>query len=172
MSRDLLRASSILSAATIYKLAAFDVHAPASSPPPSMSAPAPTKNVIVLGGGGAGVTVAQTISKKLNHAQYNLVLVDQRPHMIWLPASARMVVTHDEEFKDTVRLPATSIRSAIWNFACRRPCFRMTRSSRKERELSSWYITFPQPCHCSDRKAGQSRGNQRGEGSARWRTRV
>ena len=106
-----------------------------------MSAPAPTKNVVVLGGGGAGVTVAQTISKKLNHAQYNLVLVDQRPHMIWLPASARMVVTHDEEFKDTVRLPATSTRSAIWNFPCHRPCFRMTRSSRKERELSSWYIT-------------------------------
>ena len=73
-----------------------------------MSTPAPAKNVVVLGGGGAGVTVAQTLSKKLNHAEYNLILVDMRPHMIWLPAGARMIVTHDEAFTDTVRPPCQS----------------------------------------------------------------
>lgn len=67
-----------------------------------MSAPTPAKNVVVLGGGGAGVTIAQTLSKKLNHAVYNLILVDMRPNMIWLPAGARMVVTSDEAFTDTV----------------------------------------------------------------------
>ena len=70
-----------------------------------MSTP-PTKNVVVLGGGGAGVAVARALSKKLNHAQYNLILVDMRPHMVWLPAGARMVVTNNEGFTDTVRLLA------------------------------------------------------------------
>lgn len=69
-----------------------------------MSAPTPAKNVVVIGGGGAGVTVAQSLSKKLNHARYNLILVDMRPHMIWLPAGARMVVTNNEAFTDTVCL--------------------------------------------------------------------
>lgn len=68
-----------------------------------MSTPTPAKNVVVLGGGCAGVTVAQSLSKKLDHAQYNLILVDMRPHTIWLPAGVRMVVTHDEAFTDTVR---------------------------------------------------------------------
>jgi len=67
-----------------------------------MSTPTPAKNVVVLGGGGAGVTIAQALSKKLNHAVYNLILVDMRPNMIWLPAGARMVVTSDEAFTDTV----------------------------------------------------------------------
>ena len=48
------------------------------------------------------MTIAQALSKKLNHAVYNLILVDMRPNMIWLPAGARMVVTSDEAFTDTV----------------------------------------------------------------------
>lgn len=80
-----------------------------------MSAPSPTKNVVVLGGGGAGVTVAQTLSKKLNHAECNLILVDMRPHMVWLPAGARMVVTHDEAFTDTVCLSPTNSQPAVSN---------------------------------------------------------
>lgn len=97
----------------LYKETAFDVCAPTPSSPSSMSGTTPTKNVVVLGGGGAGVTVAQTLSKKLNHAQYNLVLIDMRPHMIWLPAGARMVVTHDEAFTDTVRFLSISARSEV-----------------------------------------------------------
>lgn len=68
-----------------------------------MSTPTLDNNVVVLGAGGAGVAVAQTLSKKLDHSQYNLILVDMREQMIWLPAGARMVVTHDEAFTDTVR---------------------------------------------------------------------
>lgn len=78
-----------------------------------MSSPTQTKNVVVLGGGGAGVTVAQALSKKLDHAQYNLILVDMRPHMIWLPAGARMVVTRDEAFTDKVCLPAMRVQSVV-----------------------------------------------------------
>ena len=78
-----------------------------------MSAPTPAKNVVVLGGGGAGVTVAQTLSKKLDHAQYNLILVDMRPHMVWLPAGARLVVTHDEGFMDTVCPHAIRVKSTV-----------------------------------------------------------
>lgn len=89
-----------------------------------MSTPTPSKNVVVLGGGGAGVTVAQSLSKKLDHAQYNLILVDMRPCMIWLPAGARMVVTRDEAFTDTVRrstmsapfLALNSIPQAVFTY--------------------------------------------------------
>ena len=72
-----------------------------------MSTPTPTKNVVVLGGGVAGVAVAQTLSQKLNHARYNLILVDMRSHMVWLPAGARMVVTHSEAFTDMVCFSAS-----------------------------------------------------------------
>lgn len=87
----------------------FNVHVHTPSTPLSMSTHAPTKNVVVLGAGSAGVAVAQTLSKKLDHAQYNLILVDTRPHMIWLPAGARTVVTHDETFKDTVRFSPLAV---------------------------------------------------------------
>lgn len=80
-----------------------------------MSAPTPAKNVVVLGGGGAGVAVAQSLSKSLDHAQYNLILVDMRPYMIWLPAGARMVVTRDEAFTDTVRSSAAAAQLPVCN---------------------------------------------------------
>ena len=80
-----------------------------------MSAPTPVKNIVVLGGGCAGVTVAQSLSKKLDHTLYNLILVDMRPHTIWLPAGVRMVVTHDEAFTDTVRFPTSGAQSPVSN---------------------------------------------------------
>lgn len=99
-----LRAWSVLP--SVYKAAArpiYNVHALTLFTPSTMSTHAPAKNVVILGAGGAGVAVAQTLSKKLNHTRYNLILVDMRPYMVWLPAGARMVVTHDEGFKNAVR---------------------------------------------------------------------
>jgi len=61
-----------------------------------------TENVVVVGGGISGVTVAQELSKKLDHGKFNLILIEPRPHHVWLPATARMVVTSDEKFAETV----------------------------------------------------------------------
>jgi NADH dehydrogenase FAD-containing subunit len=63
------------------------------------------QNVVVIGGGISGVTVAQGLSSKLDHAKYNLILIEPRPHHIWLPATARMVVTRDEKFAETIMFP-------------------------------------------------------------------
>ena len=63
------------------------------------------QNVVVVGGGISGVTVAQGLSKKLDHSKYNLILIESRPHHIWLPATVRMVVTSDEKFVETVTFP-------------------------------------------------------------------
>jgi len=63
------------------------------------------QNVVVVGGGISGVTVAQGLSKKLDHTKFNLIVIEPRPHHIWLPAVARMVVTSDENFAKTAILP-------------------------------------------------------------------
>lgn len=63
------------------------------------------ENVVVVGGGVSGVTVAQGLSKKLDHAKYNLILIEPRLHHIWLPATIRMVVTSDEHFAKRVMIP-------------------------------------------------------------------
>ena len=63
------------------------------------------QNVVVVGGGSSGVAVAQGLSKQLDHSRFNLILIEPRPRHIWLPATARMVVTSDEKFIETVRFP-------------------------------------------------------------------
>jgi len=63
------------------------------------------QNVVVVGGGISGVTVAQGLSAKLDHTKYNLILIETRSHHIWLPATLRMVVTGDERFGQTVTVP-------------------------------------------------------------------
>jgi len=65
----------------------------------------PKQNVVVVGGGISGVTVAQGLSKKLDHGKFNLILIEPRPHYVVLPATARMVVTNDEKFTQTVVFP-------------------------------------------------------------------
>jgi NADH dehydrogenase FAD-containing subunit len=62
-------------------------------------------NVVVVGGGISGVTVAQGLSKKLDHRKFNLILIEPRPFHVWLPAAARMVVTSDEKFAETAVFP-------------------------------------------------------------------
>jgi len=68
-------------------------------------ASAQKENVVVVGGGISGVTVAQGLSKKLDRGKFNLILIEPRPHHVWLPATARMVVTSDEKFAETVVFP-------------------------------------------------------------------
>ena len=63
------------------------------------------QNVVVVGGGVSGITVAQGLSKKLDHEKFNLILIEPRPYHVWLPATARMAVTSDEKFVETVVFP-------------------------------------------------------------------
>ena len=63
------------------------------------------KNVVVIGGGIAGSTVAQQLSRKLNPAQHTLTLIDARPFHIWLPATPRMAVSAGDRFEEKILVP-------------------------------------------------------------------
>ena len=45
------------------------------------------KNVVVVGGGYGGTLVARALSEKLDSARFNLVLINDRPFYVHLPAS-------------------------------------------------------------------------------------
>ena len=58
------------------------------------------ENVVVVGGGLAGSTVAKELSAKLDYSKYNLIVVETRPYLIWLPGGPRMTVTNEKAAVD------------------------------------------------------------------------
>jgi len=63
------------------------------------------KNVVVVGGGFAGSTLAKLLSAKLDASKYNLILLTSRPYMISLIAAARLTVTSVDKLEDTALIP-------------------------------------------------------------------
>ena len=57
-------------------------------------------NVVIVGGGGAGVQVARLLSMELDPKEYNLILVTARPYYTHLPAWIRMSVTSEGDLED------------------------------------------------------------------------
>jgi len=62
-----------------------------------MSKSSVKENVVIVGGGLAGTTVAKELSAKLDHSKYNLVMVEARPYLIWMLGGARMTVTTEKD---------------------------------------------------------------------------
>ncbi|EKM48752.1 uncharacterized protein PHACADRAFT_179428 [Phanerochaete carnosa HHB-10118-sp] len=76
------------------------------------------KNVVIVGGGAAGVEVVQQLAKQLDHAQYNLILLNARPYFVHVIAGLRMAVSEAERLEDQVlipydRLPATFVQGTL-----------------------------------------------------------
>lgn len=61
-----------------------------------MSKSSAKENVVVVGGGLGGTLIAKELSAKLDHSQYNLILVEARPYLIWRLGGARIAVTKEE----------------------------------------------------------------------------
>ena len=61
-------------------------------------------NVVIVGGGGAGVQVARLLSMELDPAQYNLILVTARPYYTHLPAWVRMSVSSEGNLENRAHI--------------------------------------------------------------------
>jgi len=62
------------------------------------------ENIVVVGGGLSGTSIAKELSAKLDHSKYNLVLVEPRPYLVYLIGGARMTVTTEEGATDNYLL--------------------------------------------------------------------
>lgn len=68
-------------------------------------------NVVIVGGGAAGVNAAKVLSRTLDSSKYQLILINPLPYRIWLIATLRYVVTQDEALKKDIFLPYDKIFS-------------------------------------------------------------
>ena len=63
------------------------------------------KNIVVVGGGGAGAHIVKNLSAKLDPKRYNLILITPRPYFLHLIATIRMVVTSEGKLEDRNAIP-------------------------------------------------------------------
>ena len=70
---------------------------------------APKLSVVVIGGGAAGVTVAQTLDKKLNPTTHSVTLLTGRDYFLHLPAALRMLVTAEPDLEHHAVLPYDNV---------------------------------------------------------------
>lgn len=63
------------------------------------------KNVVVVGGGGAGAPLVKRLSAQLDPSKYNLILITSRPYFVHLVAAIRMVVTDEGSLEETALIP-------------------------------------------------------------------
>jgi NADH dehydrogenase FAD-containing subunit len=76
------------------------------------------QNVLVVGGGGAGVRAFKQLSKQLDHSTHELILITPRAYDISWPAMVRAVVTEEG------RLESTDVGACAPYGACAMPQFR------------------------------------------------
>jgi apoptosis-inducing factor 2 len=63
------------------------------------------KSIVIVGGGHAGIALANSLSAKLDPSTHSLTLVTTRPFFAFLPPMVRLAVTGDEEMADKVLMP-------------------------------------------------------------------
>lgn len=60
----------------------------------------PKRNVVIVGGGSAGATIARELSSKLDPSRYSVILVTSRPEFLYLPAALRVLVVDGHPIED------------------------------------------------------------------------
>ncbi|KJA15813.1 hypothetical protein HYPSUDRAFT_1066992 [Hypholoma sublateritium FD-334 SS-4] len=74
-----------------------------------MSSPS-KQNIVIVGGGFAGLNAWKALSARLDATQHNLVLVTSRPYFTYYPGTARMVTTAEGKLEDVVLMPLSEAR--------------------------------------------------------------
>ena len=62
-------------------------------------------NIVIVGGGAAGLRIARDLSAKLDASKYNLILINPRPYHIHMPAGARLTTSDEGHLEDTAFIP-------------------------------------------------------------------
>ena len=63
------------------------------------------KNVVVVGGGAAGSTIARILSAALDPSKHNLILINNRPFAIHPLSGARLTVSDHDHLENTALFP-------------------------------------------------------------------
>lgn len=63
------------------------------------------KNVVVVGGGYAGVNTVKALAKMLDSTRFNLVLVTSKPYFVHLVAAIRLTVANTDDLINTALIP-------------------------------------------------------------------
>lgn len=66
---------------------------------------APKKEVVIVGGGGAGADLARTLSGQLDSTKYGITLISAHPAYVYYVATLRMLVTDEGSLEDKVLIP-------------------------------------------------------------------
>ncbi|KAI0055646.1 FAD/NAD-P-binding domain-containing protein [Artomyces pyxidatus] len=69
------------------------------------------KNVVLVGGGGAGAFVARFLAQRLDPAKHTLTLINARPFIVFLPAAVRMAVSDEGRLEDQILIPYDKLMS-------------------------------------------------------------
>lgn len=62
-------------------------------------------NVVVVGGGFAGLAAVKELAKKLDQSRFNLILVTARPYFVHILALPRMFVSDTDNLENTALIP-------------------------------------------------------------------
>lgn len=60
------------------------------------------KNIVIVGGGGAGVNAARALSRTLDSSKYELILINPLPYRIWLIATLRITVSPQDDLQKSI----------------------------------------------------------------------
>ena len=63
------------------------------------------QNIVIVGGGYAGIATFNALASHLDATRSNLVLITPRPYLTHLPAALRLVVTSEGKLEDTSLMP-------------------------------------------------------------------
>lgn len=62
-------------------------------------------NIVIVGGGAAGIAITRLLSTKLDISKHRLILINPRPYGIHLLAAIRLTVSDVDHLEDTALLP-------------------------------------------------------------------